>query len=197
MDGYKVNVPEALKDKVDAEALAKDEGFKGFMGKLHAAGASQKVVDAAVATMLERGVAMREAMPMLQASECEATLRQAEGWKSDQEYTGQIRTAYNAGLQIFGKDTFLGMEKKGYFNDPDFIRGMASIGREMDEDRGPSPEAQQQLNDNLDALMSSPAYLNAGDPKHAETVAKVTSLTAQLHGNKAVSGGRTISFKTA
>jgi hypothetical protein len=178
VDGYKVNVPEALKDKIDAEELAKDEGFKGFMGKLHAAGASQKVVDAAVATMLERGIAMREAMPALQASECEATLRQADGWKTDQEYTGRCAPP-SGGPQIFG-EAFKGMEAKGYFNDPDFIRGLATIGREMQEDRGPSPEAQQQLNTNLDALMSSPAYLNPNHPQARGDGGEGDALTAQM-----------------
>jgi hypothetical protein len=191
-----VNVPEALKDRIPADALSKDEGFKKFMGDLHAAGASQKVVDAAVGAMLERGIAMREALPQLQAADCEASLREGDGWKSDQEYLGQMRTAYGAGQQIFG-EAFKGMEAKGYFNDPDFIKGLASIGREMAEDRGPSPEAVQQLNTNLDTLMALPAYTNANDPKHAETVAKVTALQAQISGTKAVVSGKTMSFKSA
>lgn len=189
-------MPEALKDKIDAEVLAKDEGFKGFLGKLHAANASQKVVDAAVATMLERGVAMREAMPALQASECEAALRQADGWKSDQEYSQQVRTAFSAGQQIFG-DAFIGMEAKGYFNDPDFIRGLATIGREMQEDRGPSPESLQQLNSSLDQAMADPAYTNPDHPQHAAAVAKVTALTAQVSGNRPVASGKTMTFKSA
>jgi len=196
-EGYKVNVPEAFKDSAKPEDLAKAPGVQALLQDLHAAGASQKVVDAAITSLMTQGAAMREAMPQLQASECEASLRQVDGWKTDQEYSGQIRTAYGAGLQIFGKDQFLAMEKKGYFNDPDFIRGLASIGREMQEDRGPSPEAQAQLSQNLETLMSSPAYLNAADPKHQETVARVDALTKQLHGDRPIAAGKTISFKTA
>jgi hypothetical protein len=177
------------------EALVADEGFKGFMGKLHAAGASQKVVDAAVSEMLERGVSLREAMPMLDEAECVATLRQADGWKSDQEYKAQIGTAFNAGKQIFGKD-FDGLVKD-YGNDPRFIRGLASIGKEMQEDAGPSPEAMAQVQASLDQLMNTPAYLNANDPAHAATLAKVNALTAQQSGTKPVASGKTISFKSA
>lgn len=190
-----MNVPEALKGKIDAEALTKDEGFKGFLGKLHAAGASQKVVDAAVATMLERGVAMREAMPALGAAECEAQLRQQDGWKSDQEYMSQVRLAYSAGKQIFGKD-FDGI-LQDYGNDPRLIRGMAEIGREMEEDRGPSPEALTQLGANLDQLMNSPAYTDPNHKDHANTVAKVTALQAQITGNRPVASGKTMTFKSA
>jgi hypothetical protein len=188
-------VPDTLKDRINAEELAKAPDFKEFMGKLHAAGASQRVVDAAVATMLERGIAMREATPMLEAADCTAALRQVEGWKSDQEYDKQIRTAFSAGAQIFGK-AFAGMEAKGYWNDPDFIKGLATIGHEMAEDRGPSPEAMQQASTNLDALMASPAYTNPNHPQHQDTVAKVTALTAQISGNKPVAGGRTMTFKS-
>lgn len=204
VDGYKVNVPEALKDTIDAEVLAKDEGFKGFLGKLHAAGASQKIVDAAVATMLERGAAMREAMPMLAMADCVTTLKQQDGWKTDQEYEARVKTAFNAGTQIFGAD-FAEFNDKGeivggliadYGNDPRLIRGLEAIGREMQEDSGPSPEALQQIDSNLDQLMSSPAYLNANDPAHAATVAKVGALTAQKVGTKPVASGRTHSFKS-
>lgn len=195
VDGYKVNVPDAIKDKIDVEGLSKDEGFKGFLGKLHAAGASQKVVDAAVATMLERGMAMREALPAIQAADCEATLRQVDGWKNDQEYTAQIRSAFSAGQQIFGKE-FAAMEAKGYWNDPDFIKGLASIGREMAEDRGPSPEAMQQLNTSLDQAMADPAYTNANHPQHAAALAKVSALQTQVAGTRPVASGRTMTFKS-
>lgn len=194
-DGYKVNVPESMAGKVDADVLAKDEGFKGMLGKLHAAGASQKVVDVAVAELLERGAALREAAPMLDAAECTATLKQQDGWKTDQEYQAKVGAAFSAAKQIFGTD-FEGV-LKDFGNDPRFIRGMAAIGAEMQEDRGPSPEAQAQLQQNADQLMASPAYLNQNDPKHAETVARVTALTQQLHGNKAVASGKTVSFQSS
>lgn len=195
MDGYKVNVPDTLKDKINSEDLAKDEGFKGFLGKLHAAGASQKVVDAAVAEMLDRGIKLREALPALEAADCEATLRQQDGWKSDGEYRQQIGLAFNAGKSIFGGD-FDGI-LKDYGNDPRIIRGLATLGKEMEEDRGPSPEAQAQLSQSLEQLQSSPAYLNANDPQHANTVARVEALTKQLVGTRPVAGGKTISFKSA
>lgn len=189
-------MPEALKDRINGEELAKADDFKKFLGDLHAAGASQKVVDAAVATMLERGLAMREALPMQQAADCEATLRQVDGWKSDQEYLGQVRTAFSAGQQIFG-EAFKAMEAKGYWNDPDFIKGLATIGREMQEDRGPSPEALQQISSSLDQAMADPAYTNPNHPQHAAAVAKVTSLTAQVAGNRPVASGKTMTFKSA
>jgi hypothetical protein len=184
-EGYKINVPESLKGKIDGEALTKDAGFKADIAKLHAAGASQKVVDAARATVLERGMAMREALPMLQASDCEAALRQVDGWKNDQEYIAQMQTAFSAGSQIFGK-AFAGMEARATGTTRTSSKAWPASASEMAEDRGPSPEALQQANTNLDALMASPAYTNPNHPQHADTVAKVTALTAQVTGNKPV-----------
>jgi hypothetical protein len=89
-------------------------------------------------------------------------LRQQEGWKSDQEYGKQVGLAFNAGKQIFGKD-FDGV-LKDYGNDPRIIRGLAGIGKEMAEDMPPSPEAQAQMQSNLDQLMNSPAYLEPERP---------------------------------
>lgn len=195
IEDYKVNVPEALAEKIKAEDLAKDEAFKGFLGKLHAAGASQKVVDAAVGEMLTRGAALRAAGPQLDAAECETQLRQADGWKSDAEYSKQVGLAFNAGKEIFGKD-FDGIVGD-YGNDPRLIRGLASIGKEMLEDRPAPPEAQAQIQESIDTLMASKAYLDGNDPQHAAVVAKVTALTAQQVGKRPLDSGMTMSFKTA
>jgi hypothetical protein len=191
---YKVNVPEALKDKINAEELSKTADFKQFLTDLHASGASQKVVDVAVATMLQRGMAMREAMPVLQAADCEAELRKSPGWTSDAEYSRNVAEAFRAGKSIFGVD-FDGIVKD-YGNDPRVIRGLASIAAEMQEDRQASPEAQAQLNESLDQMMASPAYLNPNHPQHASTRQKVDALTARIAGNRPVASGRTHTFKS-
>lgn len=187
-------MPEALAAKVKGEDLAKDEGFKGFLAKLHAVGASQKQVDVAVSELLERGVQLREGMPLLDAAECESTLRQDEAWKSDEQYAGHVRSAFTAAKSIFGKD-FDGV-LKDYGNDPRFIRGMAAIGKEMGEDQQASPEAQAAASATLDQLMNSAAYTNPSDPQHTATVARVDALTKQVAGTRPVGSGKTISFKT-
>lgn len=193
-EGYKVNVPEALADKVSAEQLSASQDVKDLLGKMHAAGASQKVVDVAIGELLQRGIALREAMPVLAASECEATLRALDGWKSDAEYTRNIGQAFKAGNAIFGKD-FEGIVKD-YGNDARIIQGLASIAAEMEEDRGPSPEAQVQLQESLDTLMASPAYINNQHPQHAATMAKVSALTARMVGDRPVGTGRSMTFTT-
>jgi hypothetical protein len=191
---YKVNVPEALGEKIKAEELASNSGFKDFMAKAHGVGLTQKQFDVVTADFLERSLALKEAGPVLDQASCEADLRQAEGWKSDGEYKAQVGRAWHAGQSIFGKD-FEGIVKD-YGNDARLIRGLASIGREMQEDMSASPEAQAQIQDSLETLMNSPSYLNGNDPQHTATMAKVTALTQQIAGNKTVTQGKTHSFKT-
>lgn len=195
VEGYKVNVPEAFKDAVQADDLAKAPGVQALLKDLHAAGASQKVVDAAVASLMREGAALRNAAPVMDSANCEAELRQADGWKSDEQYRQQVGLAFNAGKQIFGKD-FDGIVKD-YGNDARLIRGLATIGKEMQEDMPAPSEAQAQIQENLDTLMASRSYLDANDPQHAATMAKVSALTAKMTGQRAVAGGRTHSFKTA
>lgn len=193
-DGYKVNIPEALQATMTADDLATNQGVKDLLGKLHGAGASQKVVDIAVGELLTRGAALREAMPVLAASECEATLRGQDGWKSDTEYSRNVGEAFRAGTAIFGKD-FDGIVKD-YGNDPRIISGLAGIAKEMAEDTGPSPEAMAQAQESLDTLMASKAYMNANDPQHQAVMTKVTALTIKVAGTNPVATGRSMSFKT-
>jgi hypothetical protein len=195
VDGYKVNVPEALAEKIKAEDLAKSEDFKDFLGKMHAAGLTQKQLDAVSAEMLERGIKLREQMPALDAAKAEADLRTTDGWKTDQEYGAKVRAAFSAGKQYGGED-FDGI-LADYGNDPRVIRLLANVGAELAEDTQPSAEAQAQAQQSLDELMADPAYTNSRDPKHAMHVAKVNAMQAKVAGTKELAtGGRSMSFKT-
>ena len=195
-EGYKVNVPAALADKINAEDLTKTDDFKGFLGKLHAAGASQKVVDTAVAEMLERGVKMQSAMPILAQAEAEAAMRQVDGWKTEADYGKQIGLAFRA-ASGFGDKCGVSMqeiESAGLANNPVFLRIMAAVGPEMGEDRQASSEAMAQISETIESLMSSKAYLSDNDPQHTSVLAKVTALQEKRVGNRAAASGRTMSF---
>ncbi len=195
VDGYKINIPEELSKTIDASMLGQDKDFKEFLGKLHAKGASQQIVDIAVSELLSAGQQIRDAGPKpMQQAECEAALRQGDGWKSDSEYNKQVTVAFNAGKTIFGKDFESMLDSYG--NDPRFIRGLAGIGREMMEDMPASPESQAQIAQNLDKLMANPAYLNANHPEHKLVRSQVDALTKQQAGQRHVNDGRSFSFKS-
>jgi len=192
-DEYKVNVPEDLAERVKADELAAAPDVKALLGKLHEAGATQKVVDVAVGELLRRGIAMREAMPVLAAAECEAELRALPGWSSDAEYTKEVGDAQRAGRAIFGEDAEHVFTRYG--NDSKFIKGLASIAKEMEEDRGASPEALGQLTASLDDLMANPAYTNSSHPQHKATVDRVNALQARISGTRNVERGMGVTIK--
>lgn len=195
-DEYKINVPEALADKIKAEDLQKDAGFKDFIGKLHAAGASQALVDATVAEMLQRGMSMRESSAVLSRAEHDAAVRAQEGWKSDQEYAKQMGNAWHAAKTYSANESDFAGIIKDYGNDPRITRLLANVGAELQEDRPVNPDEQAAVQESMDALMNSRAYLNANDPLHQSTVDKVNAMSARLVGTKPVASGKTMSFRS-
>jgi hypothetical protein len=128
VDGYKLNVPETLAGKVNTEDLAKAPDFIEFQKNMHGLGLSQKQLDGVTAVLLERGIKMREAMPILDAAEATSKLRGMDGWKSDEEYQRQVGRAYAAGKHYAGND-FDGV-LKDYGNDPRIVAMLARVGAE-------------------------------------------------------------------
>lgn len=191
---YKTVVPEALAERIPVADLDASADFQSFKTAMHGAGLSQKQMEVVTSELLTRSMKLQEALPVLQAAECTAALKQIDGWKSDAEYNAQIGKAYTA-AKAYGGANFDAI-LKDYGNDPRIVQLLAGVGAELAEDTQPSPEAQQQLQENLDTLQSSAAYLNANDPQHASVMAKVQALTAKLVGTKPVVGGKSMSFKT-
>lgn len=195
-DKYALNVPEGLKDRIKGEDLAKSEDVKAFVGKCHAAGYTQAQIDVALGELLERGVKMREAQPVMDAAECTATLRQLDGWKTDQEYQAQMGKAYRAAAAYAGDQAELDAFLAKHGNDPVVARMLAKIGAELAEDTQASAEASAQLNQNLDELMRDPAYLDDRHPKHALIKSRVDALHERLAGTRESGPNRTMSFKS-
>jgi hypothetical protein len=194
VDGYKLNVPETLAGKVNTEDLAKAPDFIEFQKNMHGLGLSQKQLDGVTAVLLERGIKMREAMPILDAAEATSKLRGMDGWKSDEEYQRQVGRAYAAGKHYAGND-FDGV-LKDYGNDPRIVAMLARVGAELGEDTQPSPEALQQVQQSLDQLMASPAYTNQHHAQHKAVFDQVTALQAKLAGTGEARANTTMSFKT-
>lgn len=188
---YAVNVPQALAEKIKAEDLVKAPDFQEFMGKMHGLGLSQKQMDGVTAELLQRGVSMREQNAVMDEAECVAALKQQDGWKTDTEYRANIRNAFRAAETYGDVNAIL----KDYGNDPRIVSLLAKVGAELNEDTQASPEAQAQIMETADTLMSSKAYLDPNDPQHRATVEKVSALMAR-HGSKPVNGGMSSSFRT-
>lgn len=180
---YKINVPEALADKIKAEDLAKSEDFKGFLGKMHEAGLSQKQADSVVAEMLDRSMKLQAGMAQISADECVAQLKTE--WASEADYKANLGKAFQAAKAYGDVDKL--MEKYG--NDPDFIRFAARVGKDMGEDTGAPNDAQSISEPDVEALQKSKAYWDPSDPEHAKTKARVEQFYAGKFGSKPKTSG--------
>jgi hypothetical protein len=180
---YKVNVPEALADRIKADELGATEDFKGFMGKMHGLGLTQAQLDGVTAELLERSVKLQEGQVALSEQDCTAELRKA--WGNDQDYQKNLGAAYRAVKAYGGEDAEALLDPKTYGNDPRMIRVLSRIGAELKEDTSAPAGAQANpsLNENdIRSLMNHPAYFDKGHHEHAAITAKVRLAHEQLYG---------------
>ena len=182
-DEYKVNVPEALAEKIKAEELAGNPDFKEMLSKAHAEGLTQKQVDFVVGEFLDRSLKLQQGVNQLSEQDCVAALR--ENWKTDQEYTANVQAAYRAGQAYGDIDKLMGK----YGNDPDFIRFAANVGKELAEDRSAPAGAQALEQADLESLTKSKAYMDPTHPDHLATKQKVQAHFERSYGGQAKRGG--------
>lgn len=172
-------MPAALAEKVKAEDLSKDAGFKEFIGKLHTAGLSQKQADVIVGEFLDRSMKLQGAMQQLSANETTAALKTE--WKTDAEYSANLGAAYRAAAAYGNIDKLLAK----YGNDPDFIQFAAKVGKEISEDtsvagtRG-EVNATKQEHEQLAVWLNNSANRKA--PEFASKNARYQALGTQLFG---------------
>jgi len=184
VEDYKVNVPAALAEQFKVEDLSKDPMLQAFMKDAHAAGMSQKQVDLAIGSFLERAPGLALAARQLKADECTAALKGE--WKTDADYKAGIERAYKAG-ETYGGADFEGI-LKDYGNDPRIVRLLSNVGKELGEDRaapagaGGVANASEQERLQLAGWLNDPK--NRNDPLFATKNARYSQLGVQLFGDQ-------------
>jgi hypothetical protein len=179
-DEYKVNVPAAVADKINAEDLAKDPTFQEFKTALHGAGLNQKQADVVIGQFLERSINLQNALTVLKSEECTTELKGT--WKTDAEYQAGVAAAYRAGAAYGDIDKLL----TKYGNDPDFIRFAANVGKELSEDASPTggasaAQALQQEHDSLAAYLNDAS--NRSKPEFEGKKTRYAELGKRLFGD--------------
>lgn len=163
-EDYAPQVPQGL----TLDALKADPLYAGFLKGAHAKG----MTNAQVSYVLD-AFALRQSMA--QSPEVgEAELR--KDWVTDDQMQRGLADCYRAVKAFSGGDEQLARLEAKFGSDPDFVRLMASIGKELHEDTPVDGALSDGETATLESLMASPAYLNASDPKHVETVAQVRRL---------------------
>lgn len=164
---YATTVPEALKEAIKVEELAASPKFQEFRDTMHAAGLSQKQFDQVVGKMLDYSISLQQGQAKLSETECVTQLKTE--WKDDAAFTANIRAAYRA-AETYG-DVQKVMAKYG--NDPDVIRILANVGKELGEDTSAGAGVAAISDVDAEALTKSKAYWDVNDPEHASVKAKV------------------------
>lgn len=176
---YTVNAPEQFKDVFQAD----DPVLKGFLEKAHAAGMSQKQVDTALAQFFEYIPSLQQGNAALDSEAASSALR--ETWKDEGEYNTNLKGAFQAVSAYAPQGKAEELVQK-YGNDPDFIRLMASVGKEMQEDKPTNTGSQTTATEDqaIQDLMNSEAYKNSTHADHAKVSQQVKAYFEKKHGTQ-------------
>lgn len=178
---YKITVPDTLKEAFDP---ATDEGMKGFLAGAHAAGLNQAQVDFVMGKYFEMAPQLAAGAAQYDATTATAELKKT--WATDADFTRNVRNAYvgtNAAAQKAGLDVAEIMNGP-LGNNPQFLRLMAALGPEFQEDPG-AGGASMITQDDINSLLSSEAYSNPRHPDHAKVSAKIRAYFERKHGTEA------------
>jgi hypothetical protein len=178
---YKITVPDALKEAFDP---ATDEGMKGFLAGAHAAGLNQAQVDFVMGKYFEMAPQLAAGAAQYDATTATAELKKT--WATDADFNRNVRNAYvgtNAAAQKAGLDVAEIMNGP-LGNNPQFLRLMAALGPEFQEDPG-AGGASMITQDDINSMLSSEAYSNPRHPDHAKVSAKIRAYFERKHGTEA------------
>ncbi|MBH1637536.1 hypothetical protein I5U65_20860 [Stenotrophomonas maltophilia] len=191
-DGYQLTVPTDAEGKpliegVDLEDFKGDPIYKDLAAKAHAKGISNEAMQFFVGEYLQFAPQLFEANLQLGADEARQVLSTV--WKDEAAMKSGIQRAARAAQGFAAPAGQPGnfdnvMQKFG--NDPDFLALMASIGKEMGEDKPISsdPVAAADWQEQVDTLKADPAYMDKSNPKHASVVRQVGELYQRRYGNQ-------------
>jgi len=178
---YTITVPDALKEAFDP---ATDEGMKGFLGKAHAAGMTQGQIDLVMESYFD--MAPRLAAGAAEFDVQTATTELKKTWATDADFKRNVKNAYTA--------TSVAAQKAGIDvneimsgplrNSPQFLRLMAALGPEFEEDPGAGGMTMTSQED-IKALIASDAYKDPKHIDHAKVSEKIRQYYIRKHGNEA------------
>jgi hypothetical protein len=162
---YQVAVPETLAGAWDPAA---DPLFGAFSEKAHGLGFTQAQMDLVVATYGEIAPGLVQGAAAMDADSCIADLKGV--WKTDEEMKAGMDSAVRAAKAYAGTEAEAMIARYG--NDPQLIRMLSNIGKEVGEDNSIEPGAILG-SQTIEELERSNAYRDPKDPQHAAVSAKV------------------------
>ncbi len=179
-EGYELDA-EPFGEGFDAKEFMSDEKTQGFLKSMHAKGMTNNQIQAVLEYGLnEWAPELTKGEKGLSEQECADALKQV--WETDAEYNTQVGHAFKALKSVAGEEFDSLIDKYG--NDPDFIKVMASFGREMGEDAPPNESFGAEGEATIDELMQSEAYQNTSHPDHDKVSKQVRSFFDKKYGTE-------------
>lgn len=178
---YKVVVPDALKEAIDP---ATDPGVQGFLSGALEAGLNQKQVDFVMGKYFEMAPQLVAGAQQYDATTATAELKKS--WATEADFKRNVQNAYvgaTAAAQKAGIDVNEIMAGP-LGNSPQFLRLMAALGPEFQEDSPPGGSKMTSEGD-INALLASEAYTNPRHIDHAKTSEQVRRYFERKHGTEA------------
>lgn len=178
---YTVTVPDALKDVFDP---ATDEGLQDFKSKAHAAGMTQAQLDLVMSQYFEMAPKLAAGAAQYDVNTAKAELQKV--WNNEADFNRGVRNAYQ-GAEVAAKKAGLDINEimaSPIASNPTFLRMMAAIGPEFQEDPGTGGATAISAT-SIDEVMRSPAYMDPKHPDHAKVSKQVSDYYARKHGTHA------------
>lgn len=179
---YTITPPEAFKD-VD---VREDPDMGEFLQNAHQAGMSQKQIDVVMDAYFK--MAPKLAQGGAELDQEQATQQLQEKWGTGREFerhAGLAHAATSAAIQKSGV-TMEEVEQSGLGNHPVFLRLMAALGPEFQEDRPVGGQVQRVTEDSIREMEMSDAYRNPRHPQHDAISKTVRAYYERKHGTEAV-----------
>lgn len=179
---YTITPPDAFKD-VD---VREDPDMGEFLQNAHKAGMSQKQIDVVMDAYFK--MAPKLAQGGAELSQEQAAQHLQEKWGTGKEFdrhTGLAYSATKAAAQLAGIPVE-DIEQSDLGNHPIFLRLMAALGPEFQEDRPVGGQVQRVTEDSIREMEVSEAYRNPRHPQHDAVSKTVRSYYERKHGTEAV-----------
>lgn len=178
---YKITVPDALKEAFDP---ATDTGMQGFLAGALGEGMTQKQVDFVMAKYFEMAPTLAAGAKQYDAATATTELKAI--WATDADFNRNVKNAYtgtNAAAQKAGLNVDEIMNGP-LGNNPQFLRLMAALGPEFNEDTSVGG-ARMTSQEDVNSLLTSEAYTNPRHADHAKVSAKIKQYFERKHGTEA------------
>lgn len=175
---YTVTVPDAFKEAI---VPADDPGIQGFLAGALEAGLNQKQVDFVMGKYFD--MAPKLVAGAVQYDQETAKAELAKVWNNDADMKRGVQNAYvgaNAAAKKAGMDVNAIMNGP-LANNPDFVRLMAALGPEFQEDPGVGG-VQMTSSEDISTLLSSDAYKDPRHADHAKVSQKIRTYYERKHG---------------